>query len=221
MGPQHERYAAWFEKRRGPRAPEDEAALLRVADAYDLVIERGQLTRDLLEVIVDGVSHQRALVWENSSDLMMKLSEAWPEAAEAILSMCGGRQAQVRFAALCSLGPGTPASITDAAIRIGLLDRSSRVRWKAAQRAFDLHRNPLIREMEAALVAEPDTKARSEIDLSLRLLRDGYRLEATPSGKLLIIVAIRNGTRGRLVSAEELETKGLEQVLREVREYPA
>src|SRR4051794_18660779 len=107
IGPQHERYATWFERRRGPRYPEAEAALLRIADAYDEAVRTGTLTADQLQLVVDGVTNSGTLLWSNACDLLMKLSGRWPAAAETILTLIKHRKSHVRFAALCALGMET------------------------------------------------------------------------------------------------------------------
>jgi len=150
MGSQHEEYAAWFEKRRGPRDSRDEAKLLAIADAYDAIVGGGTLSAEQLQLIVAGASSPQALIWCGTTDLLRKLSGDWPEAAAAILKLSKHRQSHVRFAAICSLGKNTPTSIIDAVLKAGISDRSSRIRWKAAQEAADLERVNLVPEITAA-----------------------------------------------------------------------
>ena len=59
----------------------------------------------------------------------------------------------------------------------GLVDKSARVRWKAADRAEKLEKVELIPELTAAVAAEKDAKTRGTIEHHLLLLRDGYILE--------------------------------------------
>src|SRR6478735_4143963 len=96
-GPQHEHYAAWFERRRGPRDLNAEADLLAVADAYDEAMQSGTLSPERLQRVVKGASDSRALLWNNATDLLMNLSGKWPAAADAIAMMFQSRKAHVRF----------------------------------------------------------------------------------------------------------------------------
>lgn len=216
-GPQHERYAAWFERRRGPRDARDEADLLAVADAYDAAIQSGTLSAEQLQRVVEGASSSRALLWNNATDLLMRLSGRWPAAADAIAAMFGSRQAQVRFAALCSLGRETPAAVTDALLKAGLRDKSSRVRWKAVDRANQFERRNLLPEITAALAAESDEKVRRSMELDLRMLRDGHWVRADAPGWSSVTARLRNGIASRTVSDDEFRAKGLEAILAELR----
>jgi hypothetical protein len=173
-GPQHQHYAAWFERRRGPRDAKAEADLLAVADAYDAAVQSGRLSAEQLQRVVEGASDSRGLLWNNATSLLMRLSGKWPAAADAIATMFQSRRAPVRFAALCSLGRETPVGITDVLLKAGFRDKSSRVRWKAVDRANQLERRNLVPEITAALAAESNARARRSMALDLRLLRDGH-----------------------------------------------
>ena len=217
-GPQHERYAAWFERRRGPRDAQDEADLLAIADAYDAAIMSGSLSAEQLESVVEGASSPRGLLRNNATKLLMKLSGRWPIAADAISNMFCSRQAHVRFAALCSLGRETPVSVTEALLKAGLRDKSSRVRWKAADRANCLERRNLVPEINAALNVESNDKARRSIELDLRMLRDGYWVEHESPGWTSVTARLHNGgITCRAVSNDEFRAKGLEGILAELR----
>ena len=218
-GPQHKRYAAWLEQRRGPRDAQDEADLLSVADAYDAATESGALSAAQLERLVEGASDTRALLWNNATNLLMKLSGRWPEAAEAIATMFRSRRAHVRFAAICSLGRETPVAITDTLLKAGLCDKSSRVRWKAVDRANQLERRNLVPEITAALASESDAKARGSMELDLRMLRDGHWVRSESPGRLLVTARLRNGISSRMVSDDELRAKGLDAILAELRRH--
>ena len=216
-GPQHERYAAWFERRRGPRDATDEADLLAVADAYDAAMQSGTLSPEQLERVIKGASDPRALLWNNATYLLHKLSGKWPAAADAIATMFRSRKAQVRFAALCSLGRETPIAITDTLLKAGFRDKSSRVRWKAVDRANTLERRNLVPEITASLAAETDDRARRSIELDLRMLRDGHWLRPESPGRTSVTVRLHNGIASKTVDDDELRTRGLEAILAELR----
>ena len=146
--------------------------LLRAADAYDAAQARGGPSSEQLAVIVEAASHRLASIWYDGIGILGRASEQWPEAAGAIGAMSRDRKAHVRFCALCSLRPGTPADVTDQMIKSGLVDRSASVRWKAADRAASLGRSHLAAEVEAALAVERNQKARRSMGFDLERLRN-------------------------------------------------
>ena len=210
-------YEKWFKERLGPRDPVHEAALLAVADAYDEVLRSGRLSKQQLRTIVDGASNNRKLVWTGSTTLLKRLSEQFAEAAAAILEMSQHRQAHVRFNALCCLGKNTPADTVHAVIRAGLIDKSSRVRWKATDRAHSLQTVELVPEITAALKAEKHDKTRATIEFELRLLRDGFIVELGDDGQFDVTVSYPGGICGRTFSAKEMKSRGMEAVVAEMR----
>ena len=217
MRTQRARFEAWFERRRGPRDPQLEAALLLVADAYDAVDASGELSPDHLDLIVETASSSHALLWHNGTELLGSLSEKWPLAGEAIRRMFGSRKSHVRFSALCSLTGKTPRAVVIPLLRAGLVDKSSSVRWKAADKAGVFGIRNLVPDLTAALASEPNEKARKEIELELRLLRDGYVLQPdSPSGYDLT-VRVKNGICGRWISEKELKARGIETLAAELR----
>ncbi len=162
------------------------------------------MSAEQLQRVVDGVSSSRALLWNNGIELLMELSGRWPAAADAIAVMFRSPQAHVRFAALCSLGRETPVAVTDALLMAGLRDKSSRVRWKAVDRANQLERRNLLPEITLALAAESDNKTRRSMELDLRMLRDGHWVQPEAPGWTSVTARLRNGIASTMVSDDEL-----------------
>ena len=146
--------------------------LLRAADAFDAAQARGGPWSEQLAVIVEAASHPLASIWYDGIRILGRASEEWPEGAVAIQAMSQDRKAHVRFCAICSLRPGTPADVMDAVINAGLVDRSASVRWKAADRAASFGRAHLAAEVEAALAVERNEKARRSMENDLERLRE-------------------------------------------------
>jgi hypothetical protein len=201
----------------GARHPDDEKAVLAAADAYDVAVAAGKIAPGQLQVIIDAVSNPRTRVWENCIYLLQSASEQWPQAAEAILDMMRSTKANVRFAALCSLGPQTPSPVIDQAIRNGLCDRSSRVRWKAADKANQLDCKHLIPDVQRALQSETNARAKASIELDCAFLRDGYLAKPQGDGSFHISIKLPRGGTCVNVSAKELEERGIEAILSEAR----
>ena len=153
-------------------------------------------------VILEGI------IWNSSVEMLGLLSEKWPSAADAVLSMSKSKKAPVRFNAICCLREKTPIEITDEVLTSGFADKSSKVRWKAAQTANDLRRLNLIPALSAAVDRENNAKTRLSMEFPLLLLRDGYILKPSSDGRIDVTVrSDRGGIRGKQFSAEELSTK--------------
>jgi hypothetical protein len=217
MKKQRDRFKAWFARWRGVRTSDEEAAVMAFADAYDAAVQSGELSPDQLATIINAANSSRALLWINATELLADLALRWEIAAQAIAEMFASRQSHVRFAALCCLLAKTPVSLSNRLLRNGLIDKSSRVRWKAAQKIGDFERTELLTELEAAFLAETNSDARAEMDLNLRLLRDGYIVKPSTPSRFEVTVRIKNGIRTGYVSEEEMQVKGIDVVTRELR----
>jgi DNA-binding transcriptional ArsR family regulator len=217
MGIQHERFATWLQSRRGPREPKLEALLLRVADAYDTVKEREELLADQLRLIVEAASSSRALLWTNCVSFLGVLSQQWPQAAEAVLAMSRNRIATVRFNAICCLTAGTPEAVITAVLKAGLVDKSSRVRWKATDVLEKLEKRSLIPELTSALAAEQNAKTRRALEHHLLLLRDGYIVEQESDSTFQVCARTRGGCAARGVTEAELRAKGIDRIVSEIQ----
>jgi hypothetical protein len=216
MGKQRIRFEKWFPTRK-PRAPELEANLLAIADAFDSARERGTLNSEQLALIVDGASSEKALLWMTSVDILGALSKDWPEAVEAIVAMSKDRNSQVRFNAICCLQVGIPNDAINSILKAGLIDKSSQVRWKAADQAEKLDKVDFIPDLTAAFAAEKNKKTREAIEHHLLLLRDGYILQSQEDGSFFVTARTKGGCTGRGVTAEELKTKGVNMIADEIR----
>ncbi len=217
MGKQRERYEAWFARWRGIRTAEEEAAVFAFADAYDAAVESGKLSSEHLMTVVNAASSPRALLWMNSTELLGDLAVRWEAAAQAVAEMFTSRQSHIRFAALCCLLPMTSIEVADSLLRSGLTDKSSRVRWKAAQKIGIFERKKMLPELESAFLRETNAKARAETELNLRLLRDGYIVKPNASSGFDVTVRIKNGISSSYVTEETMHSKGIDVIVADLR----
>lgn len=218
METKRKEFAAWFKRRRGPRNPQAEEAILAIADAYDSMQQEGQLSDKQLQLIVNGASSSDQLTWDCATTLLRKIVERWPIAAKEIIAMSQNSEPHVRFAAICSLGKNVPTAISDSVLKSALVDESSHVRSKAAERANSLEQRHLVPNITAALEAEQDAKARKSIELNLRMLRDGHWLESGADGQKSITVRTPDGITSKSVTDEEFRMKGIDRIVEELRE---
>jgi hypothetical protein len=215
---QRDRFQPWIENSLRPRFPELEAPLMAAIDAFDAVQQTGKLPPESLRPIVDAVSSPRTLLYENACGFMRTLSAEWPEVNAAILAMSQSSKAHIRFNAILCLGKSTPSDIVEKVLKSGLLDKSSRVRIKAADWIGRLRKAEFVPELTAALSIEQNVEARSTIEFELRLLRDGYILEPASGGSYDITVYIEEGgVRSSYVSQETLNKLGIEKVASKLR----
>ena len=124
----------------------------------------------------------------------------------------------MRFNSILCLGKSTPATTVERVLKSGLLDKSSRVRGKAADWILRLRKTEFVPELAMAHSSEPDAKVRSGMEFSLRLLRDGYILGPAQSGIYQLTVFRDDGSvKGLSVKQEILRTRGVEAVVSENR----
>ncbi len=217
MGKQRTRFEAWFARWRGVRTPQEEAAVLEVADAYDGINKTNLLTPAQLAVIVRAASSPRALLWMNAIELLSDLTTRWEAATGAAAEMFASRHSHVRFAALCCVNRDMAIGVANRLLRGGLEDKSSRVRWKAAEKICDLDRKEFLPQLEGALLREKHPKARASIEFDLRLLRDGYIIRpGSPSG-FNVTVRVKDGISSSFVTDEIMQAKGVDAVAAELR----
>jgi hypothetical protein len=216
MRNQRERFEAYF-RLPGPKDPVREKIILAAADAYDAAAASGNMTEEHLRTIVQAVSHPSTRIWESCCSLLAAASERWQIAAEAIITMLRERRAHIRFSAICSLGEKTPAAVIDKVLKAGLVDRSARVRWKAADMACSLDQRQLIPDVAAAVSRERNASAKDTIDFALHFLRDGFLVRRQDNGSYWVSVRLSRGGTGTEISEREFAEKGIEAIVDEIR----
>ena len=210
-----DRFEPWLSECLRIRYPELEPPLLAAIGAYDSIKRVRQVTPELLEPIVSAASSSRRPLYENASDFLANLTGHFEEARSAVWEMAHHPKSHVRFNAILCVGRTTPPDFVLAVLRHGLVDGSSRVRWKAADWAGRLRLRELVPELEQAVEAETNEKARGTIEFELKLLRDGYIIEEEPDGGYLVTTFVPDGISTMYVSAADLEAKGVEGIIRD------
>jgi hypothetical protein len=218
MGTQRDRFEAWLKRWRGQRTPDEEAALLRVADAVDRAMQTGKLSADDLKTIVAGASHKRAMLWENTTSLLSALAERFHSAADAIRSMFASRDGQARFAAICCIDRESHAERFEDLLTPGLVDKSSRVRWKAAEIIGRFERKGLLPQLERACLAETNAKAKNVIEFEFTLIRDGYLVKPSEPSGYFVTVRYNHGIRSGYITEEAMHEKGAPAIAHELRD---
>ena len=178
-----EEFADWL-KLVLKRHPDVKRPLLAAIDAYESCRKRKTITREMLAPIVSAALSNRAALWGSSTDFLAELTWKHRAAREAVQEMAASRDGKARFNAVLSVGRGAPRGFRVAVLRPLIADRSSEVRWRAAESAVWVHDLPeLLPDLERALASETNRKAKQTIDWAVRIMRDGYIAEREPDGQ--------------------------------------
>lgn len=217
-GGHHERLSAWLAQR--DRRDEDQLKplLLDIAAACDAAEEAGVVSLEAAQILKAGLSHRSRLIWGNTVDMLYSLEGFAPAVSALYAELAGSPSATARFAAICCLSTRTPEPLVDVMLAGGLTDRSSEVRWKSGQVALNMNRQGLVPTMTKALADEKSEKARSSLEMSLALLRDGYQLRMNDDDWNLLTVPMRDGGISSLgVSQADLDRRGVLALAHDLR----
>ncbi len=212
-------YESWIENYLKPRYPELVPILKEALDAYENIESNKSINEADLMKIVEVASSHRGPLYESVTTLLGELSTKYAEACEAIDKMFHSSKAQIRFNALLSLNQNTPNDLCLKIISKGLLDKSTKVKIKAADWAERLNLVEVVPFLESALSSESNEKVKCNFDFSLRLLRDGYILRETDENIFTLSVRHENSLGVRRVTKSELDTKGLEALIEEMQDF--
>lgn len=211
-----------YRQRYGRRGDDLLSKVLPAGAAYDRAQQTGELTETDIATIVDAAGQARLLVAMNATELLQSLSLRWPAAAtRAIVDLFASTKAHARFAALCSTTEHTEPEVLRTILQRGLTDKSSRVRWKAADRAERLERRDLLSDLQQAIAAEKSAKTRQTLQYSHEMLRDGYIVKDAVNGRVMIWLRTPRGSSGHEVDVAAIKEKGIASVVAELRRSSA
>jgi hypothetical protein len=182
-------------------------------DAFDAIRNRKRVTDALLRVIVEAASDPHRPCYEIATDFLDKLTRNYGPAREAVEKMATDPRQHVRFNAILCIAESAPRPFQLRLLRQGLRDKSSRVRWKAADWAGRLRLADLVPELEDAFAAEKNSRARSTIEFNLRLLRDGYILVPELDGSVEVTTFCKNGIVSGWFQEREIRKRGIRAIV--------
>lgn len=190
-----------------------EAPLVAALDAMEF---GAALPDPLLQSVVEAASSERLPIYELSTTVLGKLAERDRNALEAILKMSKARQSHVRHNALLCLTEEMPIELCVDIVRSALMDKSVRVRRKAADWAGRLKLKAVLPDMEKAEAIEPDEATRNTIGYELRMLRDGYFVEPPDGGVSYVTVNSPKGGRTTFrAKSSDIEERGIAVIVSE------
>lgn len=218
--PKREEYEHWIQQYLKPRFPELVKEFRACLNGYERIKSNNRVDERSLNAILRAAYSPRAPLLNTAIFFLGELSEHYPEVNKAIVAMSNNRHWYVRCHAILSLGQETPNDIVLAILKKGLQDRSASVRRVAAWQVQSLRVSKLIPDLEDQLAIEPHPGTKHSLDFHLRLLRDGYVLEYRDGEPPFLWIPTSDGMRGCYVSQEDIDTKGIQVILAEVRKNP-
>jgi hypothetical protein len=215
-----EAYEQWIQDYLKPRYPELVRDFRACLNGYERIKTNNRVDKRSLNSVFRAACSPRAPLFNTATGFLRELSAYSPEANEVILAMAADKHWYVRCHALLSLGQETPSDIVRVILQKSLQDQSSSVRGLAARKAQFLRVSKVIPDLENQLAIEPHPGTKYSIDFHLRLLRDGYFLERKDGDYILVWIPTNDGMVGRMVSQEDVDTKGINAIISKLRQNP-
>jgi hypothetical protein len=215
MGKTRDKFEPWLRDYLRPRYPELEPALLRAIDAFDTIRRSRRITPQLLAAIVEAASSSRRPLFVHATTFLGKLTRRFKEVRDAVESMAKDKRNHVRFNAILCLDDSTPRPFTVQLLRQGLRDRSANVRMKAADWSGRLRVREIVPDLEMALARETHAEARATLEFKLKLLRDGYILEADKDG-FFVTAFTKDGIGMGWFSRSTLKERGIDAIVADI-----
>ena len=116
------------------------------------------------------------------------------------------------------IGKGAPHNFKVKLLRQGLRDKSARVRQKSADWTWRLSLRDLVSDLEQALTAENDVKAKGTIEYALKSLKGGYTVKREPDGTVAVTVFTLKGGVTQWFNQADVDRRGIEAI---VAEFPS
>jgi len=190
-------------------------------DALSSVSQRKPLTPEALEALDTALTASRPALYETAAYIAHDVSAIDERVVDLIIGLSRHPKAFVRRNAILCLGVETPVATACEMIAAGLQDNSSLVRIKAADWALRMHLVEALPMLVAAACIEKHARARSEMEYSMAMLRDGY-IAKPQNGEFVWLTVLRNGGVGTttLVKKARIDEIGLDKVAADLRGAP-
>lgn len=195
--------------------PQDVEMMRAVFNAFDAMQAGTPVTWKLLQPIMTAASDSRKLIFDVPTGYLNRLSCQHAEAREAVAKMADDPNAFTRVNAIMCIGNGAPLDFKVKLLRQGLGDKSSKVRQKSADWTGRLCLTQLVPELERAVAAEENAKAKAAMEYALNCLKGGYTVRQEADGTVAITKFSHNGGTTRWCEQDELDRRGMEALLAE------
>jgi len=205
------------------RKPADRELLTRGLDAFARAVDTRAVGSGDLAPLLEGLRHPSEAVWSRSGSWLVRLSNGFDEARQALRKAVSASRWTERFHVLACLDHPAPPELRAELIRVGLKDPDRRVRCTAANVCLKCGLRDLIPDLQEALAAESDPATRETFRLNLPLLRgekvhaEGWTMERLRNGNV-----VSSSETSRLPSEGEtifVRTTDLDPIVGALRPY--
>ncbi len=162
----------WINSFVEPRYPELAAPFRMAINAYERIISKNKIDPDDLKTITDIIRSPRIILWLNGTELLADLTIDYPEARNEVAILAKDPKARIRFNAVLSVIAGTPKEFGLEILKNALVDKSARVREKAADWAFRNCFWELLPELEQACETEENKTTRFTMEYCIGKMKE-------------------------------------------------
>jgi hypothetical protein len=211
-----EQTIGWYERER----PAQAATFRAGWEAFRSFLLNGSTTDQQLAAIVELVRGTVPTALDTGSDWLARISIDDARARQAVAELSTAKTADARFGALCCLSIRHPRPFLLELLIPAIDDKSSKVRWKAVEKALHLDLPEAIPAIERRQLVEGDAKVQGSIRTVLPLLRDGYEIRPAigATDGIDLLVGGPGGIRSRYVSQDVLGHRGVAEIAKEWRD---
>lgn len=177
---------------------------------------RESVADETLKFILDAAQDKRPSVYEVATAVLGGLAETDERALNAIQSMSRSRTAHIRHNAVLCLTECTPVKACVEVLRSSLIDKSVRVRRKAADCIGRLKLVSLLPALAHATTIETDPETRDLLIYESDILRNGYFIRPAVDGVAFITTNTSKGGRISFgIEYDELKKRDISAIISE------
>lgn len=129
----------------------------RMIDAFIAIIETNDIREETLQPFVAGMRSKDSYVWGVAGRRLAQLSHYSNEAEEILLGLTKDSQATIRFRIAATLVSFPTETVIQSVLSHALIDKSKKVRMKAADSIYSLKRKDFLTYVEELLQKENDS----------------------------------------------------------------
>lgn len=139
--------------------------------SFRTMMVKGEADTKSLTFLAAQCEDRRTRISYSAANRLFHLSNFVPERiAPYVVQLSQSKAAHARFAAIVALSSNLNSDLVTKLVRAGIKDRSSRVRWKAAQFAANAKLIHLRADLAEAIRLERDAGTKQEIEISHDIL---------------------------------------------------
>jgi hypothetical protein len=200
--------------------PAKKEIALGAVEAFDHLITRKRILSEDLAPILKAVQHTSRVVADVGAERLMGLAEKHNIVLDTLRELFESGKSKDRFMIIAYLIETLPRDFLLDIVGKGLSDKSTQIRWKAAQACGSIGLKELLPLMENRLSLEKSANALHALKTSIGILRDGYYLYYSGGHPWLTI----KKASGRIVSMglrqEQIDKEGLQVIVERGKNEP-